>query len=164
MLGLNAFAEHAFASIGQGFYVLVTGNKIAVSNNGAGVVVAAGATAAVTGEKIIGGTVLVTSNLITVAQNAAGVTFNISGSVDLTGAKIVVSNNGAGVVIKIPKIVEVTGSLIKVKQNAAGVTFSIDGSVVTEGSKITLYTGAEKVNVLTWIPIDPDADRLLILI
>ena len=39
MLGLNAFSEHAFASIGQGFYVLVTGNKIAVTNNGAGVVV-----------------------------------------------------------------------------------------------------------------------------
>ena len=43
MLGLNAFAEHAFASIGQGYYVLVTGNKITLSNNGAGVEVAAGA-------------------------------------------------------------------------------------------------------------------------
>ena len=28
------------------------------------------------------------------------------------------------------------------------------------GSKITLYTGAEKVNVLTWIPIDPDDPTL----
>ena len=27
--------------------------------------------------------------------------------------------------------------------------------VIPTGSKITLYTGAEKVNVLTWIPIDP---------
>ena len=77
----------------------------------------------------------------------------------VTGAKIVVSNNGAGVVIKIPKIVDVTGSLIKVKQNADGITFSIDGSVVPAGSKITLYTGAEEVNVLTWVPIDPDADQ-----
>ena len=77
-------------------------------------------------------------------------------AVDLTGAKIVVSNNGAGVVIKIPKIVDVTGSLIKVKQNAAGVTFSIDGTAIPTGSAITLYTGAEKVNVLTWNPIDPN--------
>ena len=61
MLGLNAFAENAFASIGQGFYVLGTGNKITVANNGAGVQVLAGAVAAVTGEKIV------------VSQNAAGV-------------------------------------------------------------------------------------------
>ena len=172
MLGLNAFAENAFASIGQGYYVLVTGNKITVANNGAGVQVLAGAVAAVTGEKIvvsqnaagvvvnIDGSVLVTTNLITVAQNAAGVTFSITGEVDLTGSKIVVSNNGAGVVVKIPEVVDVTGSLIKVKQNAAGVTFTIDGSVVPAGSKITLYTGAEKVNVLTWIPIDPDDPTL----
>jgi len=32
--------------------------------------------------------------------------------------------------------------------------------VVPAGSKITLYTGAEKVNVLTWIPIDPDDPTL----
>ena len=69
MLGLNAFAEHAFASIGQGYYVLVTGYKITVANIGAGVQVSAGATAVVTGEKI------------QVSQNAAGISINVGGEI-----------------------------------------------------------------------------------
>jgi len=85
MLGLNTFAEHAFASIGQGFYVVVTGNAISVTNNGAGVVVKGAANVDVTG------------NAITVSQNASGITLTITGSAAPTGSAIVVSTGASKV-------------------------------------------------------------------
>jgi len=85
MLGFNAFAETAFASIGQGTYVVVSGNKIVVTNNGAGVVVLAGAI------------VYPTGNAIVVSQNANGITFKITGSVSPTGSAIVLSTGASGV-------------------------------------------------------------------
>ena len=98
MLGLNAFAQNAFAAI----------------------------------REVGSAHILVTTNLITV------------------------SNNGAGAVVTIPNNAFPATNLLSL--GSGSVTFTITGSVIPTGSLIPVSTGASKANVITWVPIDPDAD------
>ena len=86
------------------------------------------------------------------------------GGLGSTGAVIIVSGNAVTVsqgspTIVIPGTVTLTGNAVTVSQNANGITFIIDANIYPTGSELTISTGAEDVNVITWVPIDPDASQ-----
>lgn len=93
------------------------------------------------------------------AQNAfAAITEIGSAVVYLTTNQITVSNNGAGVIVTIPNNALVTTNLLNV--GSGSVTIVHTGNVFPSGITIPVNTGASKLNVITWLPIDPDAHEL----
>ena len=56
-------------------------------------------------------------------------------------------------------VIIVTGNAVTVSQNANGITFTITANIFPTGNELTISTGAEDVNVITWVPIDPDATQ-----
>ena len=77
-----------------------------------------------------------------------------------TSSTIIVSGNAVTIsqgtpTIVIPHTVIVTGNAVTVSENANGITFIIDANISPTGSELTISTGAEDVNVITWVPIDP---------
>jgi hypothetical protein len=83
MLGLNAFAQNAFAAIREvgSAHVLVSTNLIQVYNNGAGVVVT------------IPNNAFPSTNLLSLGSGT--VTFTITGAVVPTGSEILVSTGAS---------------------------------------------------------------------
>ena len=92
------------------------------------------------------------------AQNAfAAITEVGSAIVYLTTNQITVSNNGAGVIVTIPNNAPVTTNLLSV--GSGSVTIVHSGNVYPSGVTIPVNTGASKLNVITWLPIDPNASE-----
>ena len=86
------------------------------------------------------------------------------GGLGHAGAVIIVTGNAVTVsqgspTIVIPATVIVTGSAVTVSQNANGITFIIDANISPTGNELTISTGAEDVNVISWMPIDPNASQ-----
>ena len=86
------------------------------------------------------------------------------GGLGHTGAVIIVTGNAVTVsqgspTINGEAIVDVTGNTVTVSQNVNGITFTITANIYPTGNELTISTGAENVNVITWVPIDPNASQ-----
>ena len=86
------------------------------------------------------------------------------GGLGHAGALIIVTGNAVTISQGSPTIsgaatADVTGNTVTVSQNADGITFIIKANVFPTGNELTISTGAEDVNVITWVPIDPDASQ-----
>ena len=86
------------------------------------------------------------------------------GGLGHAGAVIIVTGNAVTVsqgspTINGEAIVDVTGNTVTVSQNVNGITFTITANIFPTGNELTISTGAEDVNVITWVPIDPDASQ-----
>ena len=86
------------------------------------------------------------------------------GGLGHAGAVIIVTGNAVTIsqgspTIVIPATAIVTGNAVTVSQNVNGITFTITANIFPTGSELTISTGAEDVNVITWVPIDPNASQ-----
>ena len=86
------------------------------------------------------------------------------GGLGHAGAVIIVTGNAVTIsqgspTIVIPATAIVTGNAVTVSQNANGITFTITANIFPTGNELTVSTGAEDVNVITWVPIDPNASQ-----
>ena len=86
------------------------------------------------------------------------------GGLGHAGAVIIVTGNAVTISHGSPTIsgaatADVTGNTVTVSQNADGITFIIKANILPTGNELTISTGAEDVNVITWVPIDPDASQ-----
>ena len=86
------------------------------------------------------------------------------GGLGHAGALIIVTGNAVTISQGSPTIsgaatADVTGNTVTVSQNADGITFIIKANVFPTGNELTISTGAEDVNVITWVPIDPNASQ-----
>jgi hypothetical protein len=86
------------------------------------------------------------------------------GGLGHAGAVIIVTGNAVTIsqgspTIVIPATAIVTGNAVTVSQNVNGITFTITANIYPTGNELTISTGAEDVNVISWIPIDPNASQ-----
>ena len=86
------------------------------------------------------------------------------GGLGHAGAVIIVTGNAVTIsqgspTIVIPATAIVTGNAVTVSQNVNGITFTITANIYPTGNELTISTGAEDVNVITWVPIDPNASQ-----
>ena len=87
------------------------------------------------------------------------------GGLGHAGAVIIVTGNAVTIsqgspTINGEAIVDVTGNTVTVSQNANGITFTITANIYPTGNELTISTGAEDVNVISWMPIDPNASQI----